>query len=370
MFLGKTIVKFIILALNVLAVVVMLLTVAASYISPEIVLLPAFLSLFWPVTVLVNLFFVLFWAVLKKWFLLISLLSMLFVISDIRSLIPLNFGNRTEVVAAQPIKLLTYNTHANDLMKKHKKNNPNMVIQYIIDQKADIVCLQEFSASNNKEHLTHTDLLKIFKDYKYKHIYYKVDKGWSNFGVATFSKYPIVNKKLIDFESDQNSAIYSDIKIGEKVVRVFNCHLESNKITEKDKVLARELTNDIKENLDASDLKVTTALLKNRLGPAYVLRAKQADKVAGLIKESSKNIIVAGDFNDVPLSYAYRKVKGELEDAHDEFSMGPGWTYDESIFRIRIDFILHDEGVKILNFKKDKVKYSDHYPQQCEFIIN
>ncbi len=370
MFLGKAIVKFLLLLLNVLAVVVLLLTVAASHISPEKFLLPAFLSLFWPATVLVNVFFVVFWALFRKWFLLVSLLSMLFVIEDIRSLIPLNFGKRNIDSTELRVKLLTYNTHANDLMKKHKTSNPNEVIQYVIDQNADIVCIQEFSSSNYKEHLTHDDLMRIFKGYKYKHIEYKIDKGRSKFGVATFSKYPIVAKKRIELESDQNSAIYSDIDVNGNVIRLFNCHLESNKITEKDKVLARELTTDIRENLDASDLKITTALFKNRLGPAYVLRARQADLVSSEIGNSPYKVIVAGDFNDVPVSYAYRKVKGELVDAHDEFSMGPGWTYDQSIFRIRIDFILHDEALKFISFKKDKVKYSDHYPQLCEFVVN
>ncbi len=370
MFLGKAIVKFLFLLLNILAVILLLVTVGASYISPEKFLLPAFLSLFWPATVLVNLFFVVFWALFRKWFLLISLLSMLLVIGDIRSIIPLNFGKRGVEPTEQKIKLLTYNTHANDLMKKHKKENPNEVIQYVLDQNADIVCLQEFSASKLNEHLTHSDLMRIFKDYKYKHVEYKIDKGRNNFGVATFSKYPIVKSEEIEFESDQNSAIYSDIDVNGKLIRLFNCHLESNKITEKDKVLARELTTDIREKLDASDLKITTALLKNRLGPAYVLRARQADVIADEIKNSPYKVIVAGDFNDVPVSYAYRKVRGELLDAHDEFSMGPGWTYDQSIFRIRIDFILHDENIRFVSFKKDKVKYSDHYPQQCEFVVD
>lgn len=370
MFLGKAIVKFIFLLLNVLAVIVLLLTVAASYISPEKILLPAFLSLFWPATVLLNLLFVIFWSVFRKWYLMISLLSMLFVIGEIRSLIPLNFGKREVASTEQKVKLLTYNTHANDLMKKHSKKDPNPVIKYILEQDADIVCIQEFSASDKAEHLTHNDLLKIFKDYKYKQIFYKIDKGWNNFGVATFSKYPIIKKKNLEIESSQNSAIYSDIDINGTVVRLFNCHLESNKITEQDKVLARELTLDIRENLDASDLKVTTVLFKNRLGPAYVKRAKQAEVVAREIAESPHKVMVAGDFNDVPLSYAYRKVRGELMDAHDEFSMGPGWTYDQSIFRIRIDFILYDKDIEMVSFKKEKVNYSDHYPQQCEFIVN
>lgn len=366
---GKVLLRILFITLNATAVLALLLTELASVVSPEKFLLPAFLSLVWAGTILINVGFVVMWAILRKWYFLISLIPLLFAISDVRTTFPLNFGKTTEMGEEGTIRFLTYNTHANDLMKKNKHTDPNRVLEYILEQNADIVCIQEFSCSSSDEHLTYKDLMEIFKDYPYKQIYFKVDQGWNKLGTATLSKFPLTNMRVVDFESNENSAIYSDVEIHGKKIRLFNCHLESNKITENDKVLARELTSEIRENLDASSLKGTTRVLKNKLGPAYKLRAKQAQKVRELINESPGKVLVAGDFNDVPVSYAYKTIRGNLLDAHDEFAMGPGWTYDQSIFKIRIDFILHSKDIELTYFKKDRVPYSDHFPQMCEFRL-
>ena len=41
---------------------------------------------------------------------------------------------------------------------------------------------------------------------------------------------------------------------------------------------------------------------------------EQADTIAKYIQQSPYPVIVCGDFNDVPGSYAYRTVKGNLQD--------------------------------------------------------
>ena len=207
--------------------------------------------------------------------------------------------------------------------------------------------------------------MEIFKKYPYKHIHYKVNAGWSKSGVATFSKFPIVRKDVINFQSNYNTSISSDIKINGKMLRLFNCHLESNQLTENDKIMAFRL----KDNLDTDNIKGTTLHLSRKLGAAYRVRAPQADTIAALIATSPHPVMVVGDLNDLPSSYAYTKIRGNLKDAFVERGCGLGWTFSESVLRFRIDHILYEPSFELADFKLDnKVRYSDHYPLYCKII--
>ncbi|MFY7877552.1 MAG: endonuclease/exonuclease/phosphatase family protein, partial [Pirellula sp.] len=81
------------------------------------------------------------------------------------------------------------------------------------------------------------------------------------------------------------------------------------------------------------------------------LRAEQADAVAGHIKLSNvKNVLVCGDFNDVPLSYAYHTVAADLKDAFREAGSGLERTYLGPFPSFRIDYILSSPEITFKNY--------------------
>lgn len=361
---GKNIVKLLLLFLNILVVGMMIVALIASRVSPEKLLLPAFTTLILPLIIALNLFFVIFWILFKKWFFLISLLILLFSYNTCRVVFPVNFNLNDKPALEKSFTLMTYNTHANDMMLKHTKDRPNRPLQYILDMDPDIVCIQEYSISDDEIHLTEADLKKMFSHYPYQHIQFKVETGWSSFGVATFSKFPIVNKQMIDFESNQNLSIFSDIVVYGDTFRLYNCHLETNKITESDRIMASRLRHE----LDANKLKDATLHFSKKLGAAYRIRAHQAEQVAVSISKSPHPVIVVGDLNDVPASYTYKLIKGDMKDAFVERGTGLGWTFNESFFLFRIDHIFFDHTFELINFKLDnKVFYSDHFPLRASF---
>ena len=97
----------------------------------------------------------------------------------------------------------------------------------------------------------------------------------------------------------------------------------------------------------------------------------QANAVARIIAESPYKVIVFGDFNDVPASYAYTKIKGKLKDAFAETGSGLGCTFNDKYYHFRIDYVLYDPGAFTpIQYKTDKVNYSDHYPVLCQIKIN
>lgn len=358
-------IRLIFLAINFAAIVCMLMVFIGSNVSPDTALLPAYFTLIFPIILLINIFFIVFWIVLKKWHFVYSFLLLILSYPFYKDAFPINFNNKEiKEVSDESFSLLTYNTWVMGQYKKHTKENPNEVIQFVLNTDADVVCLQEFHVSD-KNFITHNEMIRVFKKYPYHHIYYKNKKTNRKSGIATFSKYPIIKKEDIEYDSDQNASIYSDIVIKNDTVRLINCHLESNKLTEKDKALPAEL----RKNFDAENISNTALYLSKKLGVAYKKRAHQADVISDIIKKSPHKVLVCGDFNDVPLSYAYSTIKNDLSDIFTKFGCGFGNTFHEKLYNFRIDYIFYDQNFIPLHFYMDKVKYSDHYPLLCRFRI-
>jgi endonuclease/exonuclease/phosphatase family metal-dependent hydrolase len=364
---GKKIVKWVMMISNIIAVIFMLITLIGSVLSPAKVLFPAYFSLIFPFILVINIAFVVFWLVTRKWNFLLSLGVLIFSATLINNNFPVHFGKSDPLKPVNSIHLLTYNTMMSGSLVKDTPRKHNKVMQYVVESNADIVCLQEFVVSTQNEFLNYSDILRIYRKYPYKHVEFK--GNWDNklFGIATFSKYPIVNKQLIEYPSQANISIYTDINVNGTIIRLFNNHLESNKFTESD--ISKPIR--LKNKFDADSLAEMTHYFSHKLGVTYKLRAYQADTVAKLIAESPYKVIVCGDFNDVPASYAYTKMKGKLKDAFSESGNGFGWTYKEPFYGFRIDYVLYDSNAfTLIKYESDKVNYSDHYPVLCQLSIN
>ncbi|NLO69596.1 MAG: endonuclease/exonuclease/phosphatase family protein [Porphyromonadaceae bacterium] len=359
-------IKGILLFLNILAVLALVFVKIGSLINPNTFVLLAYASLGLFPFLIINIGFILFWALFRKWYFLISLAAVILFSSTVKSAFPVNFAKPEIDTTLQKITLLSYNTMNTGMMKKHKPDKPNKVIQYILDSDADIVCLQEFAVSKNESQFQEDDMERIFKKYPYKHIGFQLINKWNmDLGVATFSKFPIVKKKNIDFKADYNMSIFSDIVIGKDTLRVINNHLESNRITAQD----MKKTSDLRSDFSSEKLSAATKYLSRKLSLAYKVRANQAVKISEIIKKSPYKVISCGDFNDVPASYTYVKTKGNLKDAFKESGNGTGWTFDHQLYRFRIDYIMYDNTFLSNNFKKGKLKSSDHYPISADIYL-
>jgi endonuclease/exonuclease/phosphatase family metal-dependent hydrolase len=364
---GRILVKWVMIASNIFTATLMLVILIGSVLSPAKFVLPAYCTLIFPAIILVNIGFVVFWLLARKCLFLLSLSLLIFSISEINNTFPVHLGNINQRLdtTSGTFKLLSYNTKMCGDLKKHTPENHNKVIQYAIDSNADVICLQEFTVSSSNEYLTMEDINKAFAKYPYKHIQFRQKDKKEN-GVATFSKFPIVSKQKINYPSAYNNSILSDININGKIVRVINNHLESNRLTEYDKAMPAKLKN----NWDTNKLTRVTRHFTKKLGSAFKITAVQADTVASVIANSTYKVIVCGDFNDVPSSYVYTKVKGSLKDAFAETGTGLGWTFNERYYHFRIDYVFFDPtAYSIIDYKTDKVKYSDHYPVLCQIKI-
>lgn len=354
---GK-ITRIIILLVNVLFVVLLLLAAYSSYINPQTYPLLSCMGLTFPIFLFINGCFCAFWLLLRSKLLWFPLLGFLFCAPQIATYVSIRFS-RPEV-PENSIKLLTYNVMNFGGLKKTEGSNP--ILRYIQESNADIVCLQEFVPSGNSKLLTQKDIDNALKAYPYKKVYL-IGKSKGN-GTACYSKYPILSARLLDIDSQSNGSVLYEIKVGTDTLTLINNHLESNRLTTEDRMLYQEMI----ESPEASKkMKQDIKYLLGKLREATITRSRQARIISNEIKQSRhKSIIVCGDFNDSPISYAHHVMTKRLDDAFVQSGRGLGISYNRNRFYFRIDHVLISKNLQSYRCTVDRsIRDSDHYPMWC-----
>ena len=360
----KTLRIFLHFVFGVVNVLVLILFVAAAYsdrISPDQSILFSYLGLAFPVLCILNLCFMVYWLFVGEWrLILIGLASFLLSWGPVKHYFPFH-GRVKPVPTENVIKVLTYNVMAFGY-KNHTKLSPNKILKYIMHSGADVVCLQEYAESKSPKGLTAAKIYDALKMYPYRSVLFTSSSRFQDFGVAVFSKYPITNIRPVKYDSKYNGSSIQEIKIGEKKLTLINNHLESFKLTMED----RSRYSSLIKSFGSDGLDELRGAFEQKLGPAFRIRSKQAEAVAREIQKSKNPyVLVCGDFNDTPISYAHRTIQGDLVDAFAASGRGMGITYNRNLFWFRIDNILHTPNMTSMNCTVDKVKYSDHYPLWC-----
>ena len=252
------------------------------------------------------------------------------------------------------ITILTWNTHR---MGDYKKPEQNEVLQYLLSQDADVVCLQEVELFKSDRYLTLPEVREALgHKYHYSYIDFARYDSWHQFGLMVWSKYPLINKQTLPYEWGGNLSDRCDIVVGKDTIRLINNHLESYSFTSKD---LEEF--DQKHNYEG--LKATYYRLKEKWSRAIPRRNEQARVVRKEIETSPYPVIVVGDFNSIELSYAYWEISRGLHDAWR--SLHPfqyGATCEHRGFGVRIDYILSSDPIKPTACTVTKAGGSDHRP--------
>jgi endonuclease/exonuclease/phosphatase (EEP) superfamily protein YafD len=102
---------------------------------------------------------------------------------------------------------------------------------------------------------------------------------------------------------------------------------------------------------------------------AFIKRALQSETVAAFIRNSPYSVILAGDFNDTPVSYSYRRIANELDDTFVDEGKGLGQTHAQMLPMLRIDYIFHSKTLQTIEHKTIDKDYSDHFPVIARFVL-
>jgi len=349
-----------VLVLNFLSCFFLVLSFLSTHISPATISWLPFFGLAFPFIFLPVLLFLIFWIFLRNKWVLLSLFTLLLGVNHIRHFYQITIWSGAKSETSMKLKVMSYNVRLFDLYNWVKnKETRNQIFEVLKRENADIYCFQEFYYSEESKFTTRDTLLK-FLPTKYIHEGYThyVPNGKHYFGLATLSFYPIIKKELMIFENDPNNCvIISDIKINNDTIRVFNAHLASIRFQKAD----YEFIGDTKTSKLWYPLQPQEQKIYTRLKNAFINRSSQVEQLAKKVNESPYPVLVCGDFNDTPVSYAYRTVTRELNDAFVESGNGIGNTYIGKFPSFRIDYILYSEELHSYDFKTLPEELSDHH---------
>ena len=297
-----------------------------------------------PFLIILNVLILIFWLVRRRWhWAAIPFITLLCCIPYSRTIYKFPFeGGSEDAEKVSGMKIATYNVcmfgqevtgfRAEDILSEMKKQN------------VEVLCMQEYNDQSGDKKNSES----------YKEYYPYMATGRED--MVIYSRYPIKNSKTILFEATNNSAMWADIEINNKIIRVFNVHLETTGFNRT----LRQAAKLQAKGMHVEDNAIIRAIYGNyTLG--MMVRAGQATTVANEIRMSEEPCVVCGDFNDVPYSYVYNIMKGDMTDGFKECGNGFMNTFRGSK-QVRIDYIFHDKNLKGLTYYKQELSYSDHYP--------
>ena len=252
------------------------------------------------------------------------------------------------------LKIMSYNVHgysAPDVVGD-TVTFPK-VLEYLQNSGADIICLQESFLREGTDKRE-----KLASIYKYIET---VEDPTISVGVLCLSKYPIEKAERVEYDSKANLSACFHVRYNGELIRIFNNHFESIKISQDDK---EGFKSYVKRTLeDDNEGKEGSIRIADHIRKAAAIRQGQVETIAKLIGDNPKNTIVLGDFNDTPLSYAHYLIDQKLTDCYTDRGFFPGFSYVNHGMFVRIDHTFCSNDFKTVKCYVDKsAEYSDHYP--------
>lgn len=351
---------------SALSFIGLMLSYLAPFIHPSSIPALPFFGLSYPIFLGLTLFWLVFWAFFRsKWAIYSIIVLCIGGKLHFRNFALSNSAANTEQDSG--LKVLTYNVRLFDLFNPSYDNaleSRNQIFNYIRTEQPDVLCLQEFYRQDKPTRFEIMDSLNailVTKDYHERSAHKRATR--ENYGIALFSKYPMIARGDVMFESqgvkDFNYCIFADIVKNQDTFRIYNVHLQSIRLHTDPHIEGAEMqTYGSKKGALAAYRKLRSAFEK---------RAEQARRVVEHIKTSPYPVVVCGDFNDTPMSYTYNQFQLFLQDAFRAGGWGLGTTYVGRLPAGRIDYLFYSPLLTVSDFKIQKNTASDHRAVSCIF---
>jgi endonuclease/exonuclease/phosphatase family metal-dependent hydrolase len=326
----------------------------------------AFLGLAYPILVTINLILFFIWFIKRDIFFFPTLILLILGMYHHSRFLQINPKISENNSYNEKIKVMSFNVRLFDLYNwTHNEEVKSKIVQLIKKQKPEIICFQEYFYDNNKEFITREIILKELGFEHYHESFTDESNKNSLFGLATFSKFPIINKGSLAFKNDHsNHCMWSDIVCESDTIRVFNTHLGSIRFNNSDyKIIGG------KGSPLYSYQKIPKQDIFNRLKIGFSKRAQQINELVPYLKDSPFKRILCSDLNDTPISYAYNQLSNLFTDSFTKSGFGIGGTYIGKVPFLRIDYIWHDKDLDSFNFKTHQNQLSDHKAISVEILL-
>jgi endonuclease/exonuclease/phosphatase (EEP) superfamily protein YafD len=310
-----------------------------------------------PFLLLLNIGLLFFWLLRKKWWILLPIVALLVHGHYFSAIYQFSIKSQPKTENITPAKdqyrICSFNIHG--FAYGIRRHTTKMLGNYLESQHVDILCLQEFAYGSNLA-LSSIDSALFKMPY---HAYCLQDTGLS---MAVFSKYPIIRYSRIRYGIDGCRSMCCDVRLGKDTIRIINCHLQTTNINQ---TRFRNSTSLWFWNYRQQTQKTSKTL--QVLSENTKKRNNQVKFLRHIIDASPHQVLLCGDFNSTPASYAYRSIEKKLTDGFK--SSGSGYTYSyRYMFNLfRIDYIFHSEGLTSKNYRSEELPFSDHNPVFMDF---
>ncbi|MDE5800427.1 MAG: endonuclease/exonuclease/phosphatase family protein [Paramuribaculum sp.] len=351
-------------------IVVGLITIASAYggiIDPNRTAIPALLAMLFPALLVLTLLLTAINCIWWRRRALIGAATLLICAGPILTYCPLNFFRPSEASIAERgdrvLKVMTFNVLGfHDISGNLADSTSiNPTIRFILDNDPDIAICQEATPLFGEffSPLVSADTLAIAAQYPYRYT--------SRRGMALLSKYPFERVEVPVADENAYDVCRYDVDVEGIALHIFNVHLQSIGLTGEDKAVYRNMTHGDAPGGGIGELRRG---IFRKLGAAFRARAEQAVEIRRALDDTAGNIILAGDFNDIPGCYASRVIGGsDLTDAYSHAGLGPAITYHADRLFFRIDQIFYRGDIDALRVDALSCPWSDHYPLIAYFLI-
>ncbi|PIZ61816.1 hypothetical protein COY17_03600 [Candidatus Saccharibacteria bacterium CG_4_10_14_0_2_um_filter_52_9] len=233
------------------------------------------------------------------------------------------------------------------------KESIKNIASFLLQNKADIICLQELMHNfSNQEVANTTQYLADKLGYKYYEKSISIEgESWQQAnGILTH--FPIVQQGY--------SWINEPISTEKSYDNEHRAYVETML------------------NINGTNLTVGTTHMSYTDGLINTKRKQaEADRLVNIIERKNSNYILTGDFNATPDSYTIQHITKYLK------NIGPGyekntWTtkpfshkeFTETDLNRRLDYVFATKDIHVKKAKILSTEYSDHLPIFTELMIN
>ncbi|MCY7423096.1 MAG: endonuclease/exonuclease/phosphatase family protein [Chitinophagaceae bacterium] len=356
---------------NTIAITSCVITVAylasclSGFINPALFWPLTFLALGFPILAMLMLVMGIGWLFLNKRVSLLLLILFAAGFKNLSNVLAFNTGNYNVEKNKQSLRIMSWNVRSFDNNSRHAEHPDSIrrrMINFLKQQDADVLLLQEFAEYHHETIYSNTQMLRDSLGYRYyytsRDVILYMSYGPVEYGSAIFSKYPLTDTVKLNYQglALPESAISGSINFQNKKLRLVTTHLVSMNLNKG--ILVR--TDEAYKKYDSAFIYGTSKFTKLKVYDQ--LHARQAVALKKFAAQFKEPLLISGDFNSVPSSYTYNVMKEDLNDAFLSNGFGLGRTYASLSPTLRIDYILTDKTLKVAQFYCPQIKLSDHFP--------
>lgn len=353
--------------LNILVASLAIFSGYASTIDQEYMPFAGVMAMTFPLWYMLSAALLVINLIFCRWLSLVPLATLLIALKPFLVFSPFNFSapEITDAEKGRSFKILSYNVLSFVDAEELSTVDHNRTMHTILHSDADAVALLESESQGPmNEFVPQAQIDSLNTIYPY------FSRG--SRGTVLYSKRPILHVVPPNNTPSKGSIEIFRTSVNEsRPINIIAVHLESFGLNNDDKELYRGLTD--AEKLEESNKKETLNKVRrqliSKLLQAFKHRAWQGKMLRTFIEQLPGDVIVCGDFNDVPGCRTVKILEEiDLKDAYAATASGPTITYNAPYFKFRIDHVLWRGDFRAVNIERGDVASSDHYPMLTTFV--